>query len=210
MTTAPQPQRPADTSTTAAELATILDTVALIRFTEPHDARSGRATPPTHWLTGINRVSQIPTRDGTPQYEIANSGFSHHLPGDHPVDVWHTPTPALAPYTTPAPALPPYTTPAPALAPYAAPAPPIQQYPATPQQQYLQPAAPLPQTPVQPQPQYTPRPAAPQTSGQRTAAPWMTPHPQAPTTSQPAAPSHPAQGHHPQQPQQDGPAHGMR
>ncbi|MEW2493840.1 hypothetical protein AB0942_09870 [Streptomyces nodosus] len=200
MTTAPQPNRPADTSTTVAELATILDTVALIRFTEPRDARSGRTTDAmTHWLTGVNRVSQIPTRDGTPQYEIANSGFSRHLPGDHAIDVWLTPEPTPAP------------------APYAAP--PVQQYAAAPQQQYAQPAAPaVPQPAAQPQPQYVPQPAAPQAPGERAAAPWMTPQPQAPTPQpqapaapQPTAPGYPAQGHYPQQPQQQGSAApGMR
>ncbi|MFJ2627722.1 hypothetical protein ACIO6T_31050 [Streptomyces sp. NPDC087532] len=200
MTTAPQPNRPADTSTTVAELATILDTVALIRFTEPREARSGRtADAMTHWLTGVNRVSEIPTRDGTTQYEIANSGFSRHLPGDHSIDVWFTPAPAPAP------------------APYAAPAPAVQQYAAAPQQQYVQPAAPAPA--AQPRPQYVPQPAAPQPPGERTAAPWMNPQPQAPAApqqpqpqapQQPAAPAYPGQGHYPQQPQQGGATPGMR
>ncbi|QDN54047.1 hypothetical protein [Streptomyces sp. S1D4-20] len=197
MTTAPQPNRPADTSATVAELATILDTVALIRITEPD--RSGRsADAATHWLTGVNRVTQIPTtRDGA-QYEIATSGFSlPRLPGDHTVEVWLTPAPA------PAPAF------------YAAPAQAVQQYAAAPQPQYVQPAAPAPAAPqpaAQPQPQYVPQPAAPQAPGERAAAPWMTPQPQAPTApQQPAAPGYPAQGHYPQQPhQQGGAAPGMR
>ncbi|MFF5019031.1 hypothetical protein [Streptomyces sp. NPDC001165] len=204
MTTAPQPNRPADTSATVAELAAILDTVALIRVTEPRDRdRGGRtAQDTTHWLTGVNRVTQIPTRDGSIQYEIANSGFSlPRLPGDHTVDVWLTPAPAPAP------------------APYAAPAPAVQQYATAPQQQYAQPPAPAPAAPqpaAQPQPQYVPQQTAPQAPGERAAAPWMTPQQsQAPATTQqpqpPAAPGYPAQNHYPQHPQQQGgAAPGMR
>ncbi|MGW2658520.1 hypothetical protein ACWC1D_33335 [Streptomyces sp. NPDC001478] len=181
MTTAPQPNRPADTSTTVAELTTILDTVALIRVTEPE--RSGRGDATTHWLTGVNRVTQIPTRDGT-QYEIANAGFSlPRIPGDHPVDVWRTPAPA------------------PASASYA---PPAQQYAPAPQQQYVQPA-PAVQPPA---PQHTPQPAAPQAPRERAAAPWMTFEP--PTPQQPTAPGYPTQGHHPQQAQPGGATPGMR
>ncbi|MEE1736454.1 hypothetical protein PUR49_08070 [Streptomyces sp. BE147] len=190
MTTTPQPNRPADTSTTVAELATILDTVALIRVTKPRDQASRTTKTTTHWLTGVNRVTQIPTRDGA-QYEIANSGFSlTHLPGDHTVDIWLTPTPTPAP------------------------APAAQWQNAALQQQHTQPQYTQPtayqQPTAQPQPHYTPQPTTP--PSERAAAPWMNPpeHRAPAAPQQPTAPAYPNQGHHPQHPQQGGTSPGMR
>ncbi|WP_331762522.1 hypothetical protein OG612_45650 (plasmid) [Streptomyces sp. NBC_01527] len=196
--TTPQPGRPADATVTVDTLGPVLDKVALIRVTETL-GRGGATQEVTHWLAGVNRVTQTPNRDRDTEYELSLPGCSiGRLPGDTRVDLWYAPEPAPAPaqqYAETAPA-PQYTQPS-------APAPAQTQYP----QQYAQTA------PAQP---HYPQPSAPAPA----AAPWMNnrprPNPQPQPQPQPAAPApapqqgYPQQGHYPQQPQQGSPGAHIR